>query len=197
MSKTQQIIETPVAGVFPEPVSEMQRRSSWLSNKFTENSCNGANENMNIWVPNYLKWRKFEREMQITQDCGKHSLGEGVKALSTVEEWKEASRARSTSSAVIGSCFSSTATRSCSSSLSSSSSSEAMSEAPPQHRPRWSCTSVSSTLFNFYPNSKKKSQMPLWSLSRALCALLVHSKLLLKAKLSIWGLTQDSPRSHS
>ena len=118
-------------------------------------------------------------------------------ALSTVEEWKEASRARSTSSAVIGSCFSSTATRSCSSSLSSSSSSEAMSEAPPQHRPRWSCTSVSSTLFNFYPNSKKKSQMPLWSLSRALCALLVHSKLLLKAKLSIWGLTQDSPRSHS
>ena len=40
-----------------------------------------ANENMNIWVPNYLKWRKFEREMQITQDCGKHSLGEGVKAL--------------------------------------------------------------------------------------------------------------------
>ena len=81
MSKTQQIIETPVAGVFPEPVGEMQRRSSWLSNKFTENSCNGANENMNIWVPNYLKWRKFEREMQITQDCGKHSLGEGVKAL--------------------------------------------------------------------------------------------------------------------
>ena len=81
MSKTQQIIETPVAGVFPEPVGEMQRRSSWLSNKFTENSCNGANENMNIWVPNYLKWRKFEREMKITQDCGKHSLGEGVKAL--------------------------------------------------------------------------------------------------------------------